>query len=218
MIVAPDTPRLEDPVEATVLVKVTGLKLAKLTCDPPDSKSSTIHSAFCPPRAAEEEGAETDVLTLLPVLSFVKTTVPVVEEVAVTVTEMVLPAEMVIPEKSMAKLGNHSNQASYETLPPEMVKSIPDCRMAFWNVSPSMPTQADAEYEPELDEPFGTEGVGALNEPETLVNFWPAGGDVMTAPAQLELNWTWETLDGLSTRDELGSNVLPRRASRAATR
>jgi len=151
MIVAPDTPTLEDAVEAVALENVTGLKLAKLTCDPPDSKSSTIHSAFCPPRAAEESGAETDVLTVLPVLTFSKTAVPVVEEVAVTVTWMVLPGEMVMPEKSMAKLGNHSNQASYETLPPEIVKSIPDCRMAFWNVSPSMPTQADAEYDPELD-------------------------------------------------------------------
>jgi len=187
MIVAPDTPTVDDPVEADALVNVTGLKLAKLTCEFPSSKSSTIHSAFWPPRAAEDEGAETVVWTVFPVLTFSRTTVPRVEEVAVTVTEMVLPGEMGIPEKSIAKLGNHSNQASYETAPLlETVKSIPDCKMAFWNVSPSIPTQADAENEPE-PEPDGREGVGALNLPVTEVNFWPAGGDSMTAPTQLVL-------------------------------
>lgn len=67
------------------------------------SKSSTIHSAFCCARAAyhdsqiesrlgrvtlltEDEGARREIVVLFPVLRLSKTTVPVVEVVAVTVT------------------------------------------------------------------------------------------------------------------------------------
>lgn len=53
MIVAPVTPTelpVERPAEAPV--KVTVPKLVRVTREPPSSKSSTIHSAFWPARAA----------------------------------------------------------------------------------------------------------------------------------------------------------------------
>lgn len=46
------TPTLDDDVDALAPVKVTEPKLVKATSDPFSSKSSTIHSAFCPARAA----------------------------------------------------------------------------------------------------------------------------------------------------------------------
>ena len=54
---------------------------------------------------------------------------------------------------------------SNETEPPETVKSIPVWRMAVWQVSPSMPTQADAACEP--DPPEGSLGVGTVKVPVT---------------------------------------------------
>jgi hypothetical protein len=59
------------------------------------------------------------------------------------------------------------------------------------------------------DESPGAEGVGTVNLPETALNFWPDGGEVMTAPAQLELYCTlvlftrrdpWRRLRGLEFR------------------
>lgn len=43
----------------------------------------------------------------------------------------------------------------------ETVKSTPVCRIAVPQVSPSMPTQAEAEYELE-EPPLGTLGVGTV--------------------------------------------------------
>lgn len=40
------------------------------------------------------------------------------------------------------------------------------------------------------DKSPGAEGVGTVNLPETALNFWPDVGEVMTAPAQLELYCT----------------------------
>lgn len=54
---------------------------------------------------------------------------------------------------------------SNETLPLLMVKSIPVWRIAVWQVSPSIPTQADAEWKPVP--PDGSEGVGTTNVPVT---------------------------------------------------
>lgn len=89
--------------------------------------------------------------------------VPLVAEAAVTVNLIVLPADTVMPVKSWAKSGKYSYQAgvrylryrftnfrkqtlvpSKETRPLAMVKSIPVWRIAVPQVSPSMPTQADA--------------------------------------------------------------------------
>lgn len=58
---------------------------------------------------------------------------------------------------------NDCNLPSYETAPPEMVKSRPVCKMAVPQVSPSMPTQADAAPSPPV-------GVGTMNVPVTNVN------------------------------------------------
>lgn len=56
---------------------------------------------------------------------------------------------------------------SYETPPSSMVKSRPVWRMAVPHVSPSMPTQAEAAYEPEP--PPGADGVGTVKVPVTAV-------------------------------------------------
>lgn len=112
----------------------------------------------------------------MPVEALVNTTVPAVVEVDLTVTVIVWPAEMGKLLKSMAKLGNHSNQAWNDVRPPLTVKSTPACRMEFWAVSPSMPTQAEAAPVPE--------GVGTTKLPVTEVNL-PEGGCSITAPDQL---------------------------------
>ena len=66
---------------------------------PFDSKSSTIHSAFCSQSAAEEvRSCE----TVCPVDVFSITAVPAVVDVAVTVTVTTSPAEKEMPEKSYA--------------------------------------------------------------------------------------------------------------------
>lgn len=54
------------------------------------------------------------------------------------------------------------------------VKSIPDWRMALEYVSPSIPTHADAEYEPEP--PDGFDGVGTLKRPDAEAKVEPEGG------------------------------------------
>lgn len=118
-------------------------------------------------------------MTDFPVETFVRTTVPAVEEVEWTVTVMVFPAEMAKLEKSMEALGYHSYHASYETLPPLTVKSTPAWRMEFWAVSPSIPTHADAAPVPL--------GVGTTNVPVTVLKVCPEGGLSRTAPDQLVL-------------------------------
>jgi hypothetical protein len=81
IIVAEETPSDDSLVEATHSVKVTLPKLAKATSASPSSKSSTIHSAFSPPRAEVEVSVlETD----FPVVRFSIVAVPEVVVVALT--------------------------------------------------------------------------------------------------------------------------------------
>ena len=59
MMAASVTPTVEDAVDALAPVKVTVPKLVRVTNEPFSSKSSTIHSAFCPARAAYYTLSET---------------------------------------------------------------------------------------------------------------------------------------------------------------
>ncbi len=100
MSVAPDGPTVEPLlVVADAPVKVTVPKLAKGTSEPPDSKSSTIHSALYSQSAGWLENV---CVTVLPFVLFVIVAVPPVFEDAVTVTVTVSPEEKVMPEKSYA--------------------------------------------------------------------------------------------------------------------
>ena len=98
MRVEPDGPTVEPLfVVADAPVKVTVPKLAKDTREPPDSKSSTIHSALY----SQSDGwLENVCVTVLPFVWFVIVAVPPVFDDAVTVTVTVSPAEKVMPEKS----------------------------------------------------------------------------------------------------------------------
>lgn len=102
-----------------------------------------------------------------------------------------------MPVKSVAKLGNHSNQASNDT-PPELarLKSMPVWRMAFWAVSPSIPTQALAANE-EPETPAGLLGVGTVKRPVTEVKVEPAGGAWMMLefPFIGEVHLDWEVVE-----------------------
>ena len=70
------------------------------------------------------------------------------------------------------------------------VKSMPAWRMALPYVSPSMPTQAAADQEPDPEEADeGGATVGTVNWAETLSKVVPAGGAVRTAPDQFWENW-----------------------------
>lgn len=86
----------EDPL-AEAPVKVTVPKLANGTREPPEEKSSTIHSALSSCRACDWPVKVW--VTEVPFDTFLTTAVPAVVEVAVTVTVMVSPAEMLIPLK-----------------------------------------------------------------------------------------------------------------------
>jgi len=159
----------------------------------------------------EGEGAETFAMTTAPVLKLSKITVPLVFEFVMMVIPMVSPGEMDIPV-IVAVLGDHLNQASHEMVSlSKMAKSIPACKLALWNVYPSIPINADAVNLPEV-KPVGREGVGTVTTPETNWNFLPVGGDFMTAPAQLVLNSTGKVLVDAGTGE-----MLPR-VARAATR
>lgn len=81
-------------VPAVAPVKVTAPKFANATRLFPCWKSSTIHSAFWPPRTALEVGGVKLLDTLLPVVLFVMVTTPAFEEVDLTRREMVSPALM----------------------------------------------------------------------------------------------------------------------------
>lgn len=82
IIVAPCGPTLPLAVVAVLLVKVTVPKFAKGTRDPPEEKSSTIHSALSSWRA--RDWPEKECVTFLPVVRFSTTAVPAVVLVAVT--------------------------------------------------------------------------------------------------------------------------------------
>lgn len=81
MTVASVTPSLDEEVEATQFVNVTLLKSANATRASFSSKSSTIHSAFWPSSAEVEFS---DMVAVLPVVTFSIVATPVVLEVAVT--------------------------------------------------------------------------------------------------------------------------------------
>lgn len=81
MTVASVTPSLDDEVEATQFVNVTLPKSANATRASFSSKSSTIHSAFWPSSAEVELS---DMVAVLPVVTFSIVATPVVLEVAVT--------------------------------------------------------------------------------------------------------------------------------------
>lgn len=118
MIVAPDGPT----PPALAPLKVTVPKLAKGTRLLPDEKSSTIHSAL----VWQSDGWPEKVCdTVWPRELFLMVAVPPVKELAETVTLMLSPAARVIPVKSWAKSGNHSNQAAKETALPCTQKSRP---------------------------------------------------------------------------------------------
>lgn len=97
MMVAPDGPTVPEEPVAEAPVKVTSPKSAKGTSELPSEKSSTIHSALSSCRAAD--WPVNVWVTVVPLETFLTTAVPAVVEVAVTVTVMVSPAEMEMPEK-----------------------------------------------------------------------------------------------------------------------
>lgn len=97
MRVAPAGVTLPEPVVAEAPVKVTVPKSANGTREPPEEKSSTIHSALSSCRAWV--WPVNVWLTEVPLDTFFTTAVPAVVEVAVTVTVIVSPAEMLIPLK-----------------------------------------------------------------------------------------------------------------------
>ena len=191
MRVAPDGPTVEpETVPADAPVKVTVPKLAKGTRELPSSKSSTIHSAF----SWQSDGWPENVCeTVWPVERFSSVAVPEVSDDAVTVTVISSPAASETPLKSTAAAGNHSNHArmggrglsarrewkrsarvpSKEVRLPETVKSTPVWRIAVWQVSPSIPTQAEDEWLPEP--PEGSRGVGIVNVPVTDLNVFYSG-------------------------------------------
>jgi hypothetical protein len=81
MTVASVTPSLDEEVEATQFVNVTLLKSANATRASFSSKYSTIHAAFWPSSAEVEFS---DMVAVLPVVTFSIVATPVVLEVAVT--------------------------------------------------------------------------------------------------------------------------------------
>lgn len=95
-MLAPVTPTVVPLLTALAPVNVTVPKLAKATCDPPDSKSSTIHSALYSQREPREASLEKVWVTVFPVVLFVIFAVPPVLEEAVTVTVTLLPAGLLV--------------------------------------------------------------------------------------------------------------------------
>jgi hypothetical protein len=85
IIVAVLTPSEDSEVAATQFVKVTFEKSAKAIKLSPSSKSSTIHSAFTPPRAEVEVS---DCVAVLPVVRFSMVAEPEVVVVALTYMAM----------------------------------------------------------------------------------------------------------------------------------
>lgn len=118
MIVAPVTPTLVPLFTADAPLKVTVPKLANETREPPDSKSSTIHSALYSQSEPREASllkvwvtdvpvgyvslVDSDLKSDGPLVTFLTIAVPAVLLVAVTVTVITSPAAMVMPEKSYA--------------------------------------------------------------------------------------------------------------------
>ena len=104
MIVAPVTPTLLPLFVAEAAVKVTVPKSAKLTRDPPDSKSSTIHSALYSQRDPKLASLLKVWVTVFPLVLLTILAVPPVLLLAVTVTVMESPAAsgMLDEEKSYA--------------------------------------------------------------------------------------------------------------------
>lgn len=96
--VAPEGPTVPEEPVADAPVKVTVPKSAKGTSELPLSKSSTIHSALSSWSALL--WLVKVWVTVVPLELFFTVAVPAVVEVAVTVTVMLSPAEMLIPEKS----------------------------------------------------------------------------------------------------------------------
>jgi hypothetical protein len=90
-------------------VNATEPKLSSWTWEPFMRKDSKIHSASCSQRAGAPENA---CVTLCPFELFVTTTVPLVFDVAVTVSETESPVLNEMPEKSDAPAGYHSYHAT----------------------------------------------------------------------------------------------------------
>ena len=109
MIVAPEGDIVPLDVQADAPVKVTVPQFASWTSELPSSKSSTIHSAFSWQSAGWPEKVCD---TCWPVEWLISVAVPPVSEVATTVAVMESPERTVMPVKSCAKSGNHSNQAA----------------------------------------------------------------------------------------------------------
>jgi hypothetical protein len=180
-IVAPDGPTvLPDKLVAAAFKNVTVPKSAIGSRLSPDSECSTIHSASNSQSAGWPENL---CVTVTPVLWFTIVAVPPVLEAALTVRVTSSPALMVMPVKSVAELGNHSYQAArsagecyrrrykpdrrtplYKPSPFSMLKSTPVRRIALPQVSPSIPTHADAEA---VFSPGGGKSVGTVKVPVT---------------------------------------------------
>jgi hypothetical protein len=97
MILAPVTPTLVPLCTAEAPVKETVPKLAKLTWVPPESKSSTIHSALVSQSDPVPASLVKLWVTVCPVEVFLIIAVPAVFEVAVTVTVTTSPAANEMP-------------------------------------------------------------------------------------------------------------------------
>jgi hypothetical protein len=107
------------------------------------------------------------------------------------------------------------------------VKSTPVCKIAVLYVFPSMPTHAEAEYSPSVaSTPLGILGTGTVILPDTALNVWPDGGEVMAAPDQFSLYCTSVVVFAdvenllLELVESLDLNVVPglRREARRARR
>lgn len=88
---------VEPETEGEQSVKVTLSKSTKLTREPPEEKSSTIHSALY--SQSSSLSAEKEWVTVLPVVVFSRVTVPAFRLLASAVMMMESPAETEKPEK-----------------------------------------------------------------------------------------------------------------------
>lgn len=182
LMVVPDTVTADAPVKVTVPKLANGTSEQLEPLELQVSKSSTIHSALNSQSLALDDKV---LVTVVPLLLFLIVRVPavVLEAAAVRVTES--PAENVMPVKSLAKSGKYSYQASWnlssaslthhglrfrlpsnETAVPWTQKSSPVCKIAESQVSPSMPTQAEAHCSAL---PPVLLGVGTVNVPVTVL-------------------------------------------------
>lgn len=120
IILAPVTPTVFPLCTAEAPVNVTVPKLAKVTWDPPESKSSMIHSALVSQSVPKLASLLKLWVTVFPVEVFLIIAVPPVLEVAVTVTVTTSPAENEMP----LLVVNYNDTPKVNGIIPEVISVI----------------------------------------------------------------------------------------------